>query len=159
MFRIVIVSPDELLTLRLTGSLSGVDGLSVVGTAPDAARALEMVRLTEPHVVFVDISLQPVGDLGLIDNIKAARPGTRVVVVAAEGREVTAHRALTAGADGLLAPTGPDDRSPHACTGSSRKRTRTPASWRTWCRASPTEAERDEHTARGDCGAGSGKRG
>ncbi len=110
MFRIVIVSPDELLTLRLTGSLSGVDGLSVVGTAPDAARALEMVRLTEPHVVFVDISLQPVGDLGLIDSIKAARPGTRVVVVAAEGREVTAHRALTAGADGLLAPTGPDDQ-------------------------------------------------
>ena len=111
MFRIVIADSDERRTLRLAGAISCVEGLRVVGTVHDGGAVLDLVHRAEPDVVLIDIDLEPLGGLAPIGTIKRLGPGTRVVVVAVDGQELSVERALTSGADGLVTTEGPADQA------------------------------------------------
>lgn len=106
MFRIVVIGPDEAATLRLRGAVTRVDGLVVVGTAHDAAEALDLLSSTDANVALLDASVPPDDDSALIAAIKHTFPSVRVVTLTEDPHEPAAERALKAGADGVLRADG-----------------------------------------------------
>lgn len=75
--------------------------LTVVGEAPDGARALELVRLLDPDVVLADVRMPVMDGLDLCRALQG-HPRTRVVVVTTFDNDEYVAAALRHGAHGFL---------------------------------------------------------
>jgi DNA-binding NarL/FixJ family response regulator len=85
----------------LAEALSDQDDVTVVGECDDGSRVVEVAARLEPDVVFMDISMPVLDGLAATEALRAAQPGTRVIVLTGEGSEAR-PRALLAGAHALV---------------------------------------------------------
>jgi DNA-binding NarL/FixJ family response regulator len=76
--RIVLVDDSAILRERLAALLSAIEGVQVVGQAPDAETGRALLRTLRPDVLVLDIGLP--GESG-IEWLKTLRPQTPSLVV------------------------------------------------------------------------------
>jgi len=75
---------------------------SIVAEARDGRETVELARKVEPDVVLLDLTMPGPGFLEVLEQVKAARPGAKVLVISAHSEDQYALRVLKAGAAGYL---------------------------------------------------------
>jgi len=106
--RVVIIDEHEVSRVGLRVVLRGSTRYLVVGEAGARHEALELVRATAPDVVLVDLDLG--GDLGgpcLVEALRRAHAGLRILCLSRHDGEANGHYALQAGAHGFVSKIAP----------------------------------------------------
>lgn len=109
MIRVLIVDDHELLRAGLRSRLEGEHGITVVGEADSAERAVLMARKLQPDLVILDFLLPRKSGIDVIPELAQVAPQTRVLVVSSQAAPSSVRRALSAGAAGYL-PKRSSDR-------------------------------------------------
>ncbi|MEI6985111.1 MAG: chemotaxis response regulator protein-glutamate methylesterase [Rhodospirillaceae bacterium] len=97
--RVVIVDDSNLMRQMLKAALSREPGIEIVGLAADPIEAREVIRLTSPDVITLDIEMPKMDGLSFLEKIMTLRP-TPVIMVSSltqAGTDATI-RALELGA-------------------------------------------------------------
>jgi two-component system, NarL family, response regulator NreC len=109
MISVLIVDDHELLRAGLRSRLEREGGISVVGEADSAERAVVMARKLQPHVILLDLLLPRKSGYEAIPELAEVAPQARILVVSSQAAASSVRRALTAGAAGYL-PKRASDR-------------------------------------------------
>ena len=78
--RVLIVDDSSLMRKLLTGFINAAPDLDVVGTAPDAASAQEMIKTLKPDVITLDVAMPKMDGLEFLGHLMRLWP-TPVVMV------------------------------------------------------------------------------
>lgn len=97
--RILIVEDDPMMQLGLEQTLSDYSQLSIVGQASDGYMAVEMAQQLQPDIVVMDIDLPRQDGIAATQQIKAALPTVRIVMLTSHTTETEVIAALSSGAD------------------------------------------------------------
>lgn len=100
--KILIADDHALFRAGLRALLSDIAGVQIVAEASNGAEAVQMAAATQPDLVFLDIAMPVLGGMDATEQVKAARPRTRVIVLSMHLNEDYIRRALNAGADGYM---------------------------------------------------------
>lgn len=103
--KVLIVDDDPLIRKSLSLMLSREADITVVGTAEDGAKALELCHAETPDVVLMDIRMPNVDGIAATRSIKKAYPHVRIMMLTTFDDKPNIQQALTAGADGYLLKT------------------------------------------------------
>jgi DNA-binding NarL/FixJ family response regulator len=80
--RLVVCDDDD--TVRQIVAILGREaGYDVVGEAATALEAEQLVRLTKPDVLVLDLALMGMSGLDVLDSVHAAAPETTIIVFTA----------------------------------------------------------------------------
>jgi DNA-binding NarL/FixJ family response regulator len=109
MISILIVDDHELLRAGLRSRLEREPGITVVGEADTAERAVLMARRLQPDLVVLDLLLPRKSGDEAIPDLLGAAPQARILVVSSQAAPSSVRRALSAGAAGYL-PKRASDR-------------------------------------------------
>ncbi|WP_309647114.1 response regulator transcription factor [Nocardioides sp.] len=105
--KVMVVDDHRTFTDLMLLALNDVDDLECVGAAHDGTSALMLAAEALPDVVLMDVELGDEDGLELAEQLVAARPGLRVVVLTAHAQDVSiARRAARSGACALLPKDG-----------------------------------------------------
>jgi DNA-binding NarL/FixJ family response regulator len=99
---ILIVDDHPLTREGLAAHIARQPDLEVCGEAEDVADAFEKVRVLDPDLVIVDLSLKSGPGLELIKLIKARGAKTKMLVSSMYDESLFAERVLRAGASGYV---------------------------------------------------------
>src|SRR5262245_17573020 len=80
-YRIILVEDHPIVRQGLAQLINHQPGLSVVGEADTAAKALDLVRANKPDLVILDVSLPKTNGLELIKQLKAEKPNLPMLVI------------------------------------------------------------------------------
>jgi DNA-binding NarL/FixJ family response regulator len=97
--RVLIVEDHELARYGLSMALEDKGGLTLVGEADNGQVALEMARQLLPDVVLMDIGMPVMDGITATQQLKAAIPEIKVVMLTSHKDEEEVYAALAAGAD------------------------------------------------------------
>ena len=100
--RILLVDDHAVVREGLKRVLAGMAGSLEIGEAPDAPRALELVRRSEWDCALVDIMLPGQTGLELVKELHRVQPRLPILVLSMFPEEQYAVRMLRAGASGYL---------------------------------------------------------
>jgi DNA-binding NarL/FixJ family response regulator len=105
--RVLVVDDHAVVRRGLLAFLDSERDLEVVGDAEGGAEALELLwRLAsegrEPHVVVMDLKMEPLDGIESIRQIRARYSDVEVVALTSFGEEERVRAALEAGASGYL---------------------------------------------------------
>ena len=100
--RVMLADDHTLVRAGIRALLEKLPGVEVVGEAGDGREVLKLVKLHQPDVVLMDISMP--GLNGLEAAVRMARefPDVRVIILSMHHNEEYVWRALKAGAAGYL---------------------------------------------------------
>lgn len=101
---VVVVDDHELFSAGLEFILNAASGgyVKVVGRTPDAGKAVELVRRSQPQVAIIDLAMPPPGGLKAIAEVKRHYPKVRVLALSGTDDVDYAIEALEAGATGFM---------------------------------------------------------
>ncbi len=99
--RAVIVDDTEDLRELLRMALVR-GGMSVVGEAGDGRAGIEAVRVGQPDVILLDLSMPVMDGLEALPTMRQLVPNARIIVLSGFGADQMAERAMELGADGYL---------------------------------------------------------
>jgi DNA-binding NarL/FixJ family response regulator len=99
--RVVVVDDHPMWRDGVTRDLTEA-GLSVVGTAGDGGKAVDVAKATRPDVVVMDLQLPVLSGVEATRAIVDALPDVRVLVLSASGEHADVLDAVKAGATGYL---------------------------------------------------------
>lgn len=103
MFKIVLVDDEMIEIEALKFMLSrNFDNLLIVGEATNGIEAIEVVKLTNPDIVVMDIRMPGIDGLKAIEEIKKISPNIRVLMLTAYSSFEYALHALKLGVDDYL---------------------------------------------------------
>jgi DNA-binding NarL/FixJ family response regulator len=105
--RIFIVDDHAMFRDGLRRLVDMEPDLVVCGDAPDADGAMQGISLTHPDLVIVDLSLEGIGGIDLIKNIKQNFGDLPILVVSMHAESLYGNRALRAGAMGYVMKSEP----------------------------------------------------
>jgi two-component system, NarL family, response regulator LiaR len=97
--RVLIVEDDPMMQLGLEQSLSSAPGITVVGQTEDGYTAVEEAKRLQPDLIVMDIGLPRQDGIAATQQIKAALPAVRVVILTSHTTEHEVIGALASGAD------------------------------------------------------------
>jgi DNA-binding NarL/FixJ family response regulator len=100
--RVLIVDDHELLRAGLRSRLEREDGVSVVGEAGSAERAIIVARAVQPDLILLDLLLPRKNGYDVIPDLADVAPHARVLVVSSQAAPSSVRRALSAGAAGYV---------------------------------------------------------
>jgi two-component system, NarL family, response regulator NreC len=109
MIRALIVDDHELLRAGMRSRLEQEPGISVVGEADTAERAVLMADRLQPDLVLLDLLLPRKSGDEVLPELTAVAPQAKVLVVSSQAAPSSVRRALSAGAAGYL-PQHSSDR-------------------------------------------------
>lgn len=97
--RVLVIDDSALMRKLLTEVINAAPDLEVVGAAPDAAVAREMIKALNPDVLTLDVQMPKMDGLEFLEKLMRLRP-TPVVMVSAftQAGSETTLRALELGA-------------------------------------------------------------
>ncbi len=107
--RLLIVDDHDMFAESLRLALSVEADMTVVGTASTLARARAMIVSDAPDVVLLDHRLPDGLGVDAIAELKALRPGARIVVLTAAAEDSVLVAATEAGCAGFILKTSPLD--------------------------------------------------
>lgn len=102
MIRVLLADDHGVIRDGLGRLISALDGVVLVGTAPDGAQAVEQAATLQPDVVLMDLDMPVMDGIAATRLITAAQPQTAVVVLTAFSDRHRIMSALEAGACGYL---------------------------------------------------------
>jgi DNA-binding NarL/FixJ family response regulator len=117
MIRVLIVDDHPAMRRGLREIISDSAELEVCAEAANAAQALEQVRVSNPHVVLMDITMPGRTGLEALADIKIERPELPVLICSIHAENEYALRALRGGASGYI----PKDSDPEELIGAITK--------------------------------------
>lgn len=100
--RILVVDFQPIVRLGLIHLITNSKGLKVCGEAENAHEAIEFIRVLNPDMAIVDISIKGVNGIKLIETIRQQYPPLPILVFSMLDESVYAERVLNAGANGYL---------------------------------------------------------
>ncbi|TXL58005.1 response regulator [Aeromicrobium terrae] len=100
--RVVLADDHPVVRGGLRALLESLAGYEVVAEAVDGESAVREVQLTKPDVVLMDVKMPGVDGLEATRRIRAAVPGTAVLVLTMFDDDDTVFAAMKAGAQGYL---------------------------------------------------------
>jgi len=98
MVRVLIVDDHTLFAEAVQAVLSLDPRIEVVGTAKDGAEGVALAAALAPDVVLMDISMPVLDGFEATEQIAAAAPGARVLVLSGSNASDDVDRARRAGA-------------------------------------------------------------
>jgi DNA-binding NarL/FixJ family response regulator len=98
--RVLLADDHQLVRSGLAALLAGTEDIEVVGTAANGAEAVELARLTLPHVVLMDLVMPVMDGVEATRRIVAELPATQVVVLTSFSDQARILAAVDAGAIG-----------------------------------------------------------
>jgi PAS domain S-box-containing protein len=99
--RVLLAEDEEPLRSAISDLITSEPGLEVVGTAADAAEAIELAAATRPDVALVDVRM-PGGGAHAATEIRKVSPGTRITALSAYEDKATVLEMLSSGAVAYL---------------------------------------------------------
>ncbi len=109
MTRVIVVDDHPVFRKGLIALLRASE-LEVVGEAGSGLEALALVADAVPDVVLMDLSMPDLGGIDATEQIIAAHPDVRVVVITLHEDEATVTRALRAGASAYVTKQASPDQ-------------------------------------------------
>ncbi len=100
--RLLVADDHPVVRAGIVGLLAGEADLEVVGEAADGAQAVELAAALHPDVVLMDLRMPVMDGATATGRIRAADPGTHVVVLTTYETDTDILRAVEAGATGYL---------------------------------------------------------
>jgi DNA-binding NarL/FixJ family response regulator len=100
--RVLVVDDQQLMREGLTALLDLVDDVTVVGSAGDGARALELIAAHRPDVVLMDLRMPVLDGVAATARVREDFPEVAVVVLTTYADDESIAGALAAGARGYL---------------------------------------------------------
>jgi DNA-binding NarL/FixJ family response regulator len=105
--RVLVVDDHAVVRRGLHAFLEGEEDIEVVGDAEDGEQALDVLAQLDadgrrPHVVLMDIQMEPVDGIESTRRIRARYEDVEVVALTSFGDEQRVHAAVRAGASGYL---------------------------------------------------------
>lgn len=97
--RILIVEDDPMMQLGLEQSLSAHPQIVIVGQAEDGYMGVEAAKKLNPDLIVMDIGLPRLDGIAATQQIKAALPQVRVVMLTSHTTEQEIIASLSSGAD------------------------------------------------------------
>ncbi len=99
----VLIADDQRVVREGLSMLVGlIDGVEVVGTASDGVEAVALAQAESPDVVLMDLRMPNLDGAEATRLIRAALPGTQVLVLTTYADDESLFPALQAGARGYL---------------------------------------------------------
>ena len=98
----ILVVDDSAYARRIHRKILEAGGHSVV-EAGSGLGAIESFGLERPDVVLLDLSMEDMGGLQVLEQIRTMEPNARVLVVSADVQRSTTDRVRAAGATGFVA--------------------------------------------------------
>lgn len=108
--RLVVVDDDPMVRAALRMMLGGDSGLAVVAEASDGEEALRVVPASAADVVLMDIRMPVRDGLSATEELLAADPNLKVIVLTTFDTDDMVLRALRIGAAGFLLKDTPPAR-------------------------------------------------
>ena len=105
--RVLLADDHELVRVGLHRLIAAQPDLSVVGTAGDGLRAVELAAQARPDVVVMDLSMPHLDGVTATHRIRLLSPATRVLVLTGHVRRAVVDAAVAAGAAGYLTKNVP----------------------------------------------------
>lgn len=98
--RIVIVDDNAEFLQILSAYLSCIDGFKVVGTAANGLEAIDVIRISKPDVVLLDIAMPYLDGLGVLERLRRlrAKNSMQIIMLTAFWNYETTQIALALGA-------------------------------------------------------------
>ncbi|BAU13418.1 LuxR family transcriptional regulator [Leptolyngbya sp. NIES-3755] len=97
--RVLIVEDDPMMQLGLEQSLEDYPELSIVDQASDGYLGVEAALKHRPDLIVMDIGLPRLDGIAATQQIKAALPNVRIVMLTSHTSETEIIAALSSGAD------------------------------------------------------------
>ena len=101
MIRLMLADDHRMLREGLSRSMSE-HGFDVVGAAKDGAEAVNMAQVLTPDVILMDVSMPEMDGVEACRQVRAAVPGTKVVMLTMHADQEVLANAIRAGACGYL---------------------------------------------------------
>lgn len=98
---ILIVDDNDIMRTVLRGVVRG-DHYEVVGEASNGNLAIDLARRLKPDIVCLDVMMPEKNGLEALNEIKAARPETEVVMITGNADVGTVQEAIMGGAGGFI---------------------------------------------------------
>lgn len=100
--RVLIVDDHPMMRQGLAQLINGEPDLVTCCEADTARQAFELIRLNQPDLVLVDVSLPDKSGLELIKDVHMLQPALPLLVVSMHDEMLYAERVLRAGARGYI---------------------------------------------------------
>lgn len=97
--RLLIVEDDPMMRLGLKHSLQSQTDVEIVGAVGDGHAGVEAAIALHPHVVIMDVGLPHLDGIAATQEIKAALPPTRVIILTSHTCKTEVIAALSSGAE------------------------------------------------------------
>jgi two-component system response regulator DegU len=99
---ILLVDDDEFFRRAERRLLESEEAFEVVGEAGNASEGIRLARVLHPDIVLMDIGMPDLSGLEATRQIKAAEPGTKVVMVTVHDEPGYRQVAANYGADAYV---------------------------------------------------------
>ncbi|MGZ0147624.1 response regulator [Kribbella sp. WER1] len=124
MIRVALVDDHPVVRAGVRALVDGQDDLTVVGEAPDAHSAEQLVAAVRPDVVLMDLNLGPgVGGAEVTARLRALADPPYVLILTTYDTEADIMGAIDAGASGYLLKDAPPEDLFRAIRGTARGET------------------------------------
>lgn len=100
--RILLADDHQLVRAGLRALLQSIPGVEVAAETGDGREALNLVKATQPDVVFMDIAMPELNGLEATSRLVKEFPKARVIILSMHANEEYVLQALKAGASGYL---------------------------------------------------------
>ncbi len=97
--KVLIVEDDPMMQLGLEQSLTAYPNLTIIGQVSDGYSGVEAALRLKPDIVVMDVGLPRLDGIAATQQIKAAQPNIRVVMLTSHITEDEVIGALASGAD------------------------------------------------------------
>jgi DNA-binding NarL/FixJ family response regulator len=109
MIKILICDDQDMIREGLSLILSSNSELSVVGTAEDGARAIEIIEANLPDLVLMDLKMPIMDGVQATESIKRRFPHIKVLVLTTHSDDEWLFDAIRSGANGYLLKDAPSE--------------------------------------------------
>ncbi|PTU04573.1 DNA-binding response regulator [Pseudomonas sp. HMWF031] len=99
---LLLVDDHSLIRAGVRALVLDLPGYAVIGEANDGAQLLAMVEHLSPDIVLLDISMKQTGGLEALQQLKRARPQSKVLILSMHTDPELIMQALESGAHGYL---------------------------------------------------------
>lgn len=111
----ILLAEDQGMVRGALATLLGLEpDIEVVGQVASGARVVAEALRVEPDVALLDIEMPDMDGLTAAEELRAARPQCRVLILTTFGRPGYLRRAMDAGVSGFLVKDGPVEELAHA---------------------------------------------